>query len=336
MFYKRLGKTDLKVSAIGFGGIPVQRVSKEEAINVISRASELGINYIDTARGYSVSEEYIGEALRGSRDKWIIATKSMARTKELMEKDIETSLQNLQTNYIDLYQIHNPKDEAVLKAVIGEGGALEALLEAKNQGKIKHIGVTIHSIDALKYAVECGVFETVMFPYSLVETQAEEVFKRAKELDLGIIAMKPMAGGAITDASLAMRFILQNEDVTVAIPGMADLKEVEQNAAAANEFKPLSEEELEKCREIAKGLGTTFCRRCGYCGPCTKGLDIPMHFILKLYVENYDLKDWALERYKGMQFHAEDCIECGKCETKCPYNLPIRDMLKEVRKTFKF
>jgi uncharacterized protein len=336
MIYRRLGKTDLMVSAIGFGGIPIQRISREEASNVMKRASELGINYIDTARGYGVSEEYIGEALKGSRDKWIIATKSMSRTKELMQKDIETSLKNLQTDYIDLYQIHNPKDESVLNEVINEGGALEALLEAKSQGKIRHIGVTIHSIGTLKVAVEKGVFETIMFPYSLVETQAEEVFKRARELDLGIIAMKPMAGGVITDASLAMRYILQNGDVTIAIPGMRDIKEVEQNALAASDFKPLSKEELEKCREIANSLGETFCRRCGYCGPCTKGLDIPMNFTLKLYHDNYDLQDWALERYKALQFHAEDCIECGKCELKCPYDLPIRDMLKEVKKTFKF
>jgi predicted aldo/keto reductase-like oxidoreductase len=335
MIYRRLGKTDLQVSIVGFGGIPIQRISKEESVEVVKRAEEMGINFIDTAKGYTVSEEYFGHALKGRRDKWIIATKSMARTKEAMAYDIQTSLESLQTDYIDLYQIHNVKELNTYNQVISENGALEALLEAKEKGLIGHIGITAHSLDALKQAVEDGLFETIMFPYNIIETQAEEVFRRAKELDIGIIAMKPMAGGALTNGSLAMKFILQNENITIAIPGMANIKEVEENAAAADSSE-LTQEELAECKRIREEMGQTFCRRCGYCAPCPQGIDITYNFILRSYYENYDLQDWAVERYKGMSAHSSDCAECGLCESRCPYNLPIRKMLKDVKKSFGF
>lgn len=334
MIYRRLGKTELKVSLIGFGGIPIQRVSMEESARVIHRAEELGINFIDTARGYTVSEEYIGYALKGRRDKWHVATKSMARTKEAMIKDIDISLKNLKTDYIDLYQIHNIKEMDSYNLIVSENGALQALLQAKKEGKIGHIGITFHSLDVLKHAIESGLFETVMYPFNIVENQAEDAFKRARELDLGVIAMKPMAGGALKNGTLAMRFIAENKNITSLIPGMADLNEVEENVKAIENFSGLKEEEVKNCIKIRKELGESFCRRCGYCAPCPNGIDIPFNFILRAYYENYDLKDWAIDRYKSMKSHAEDCRECGICEGRCPYNLPIRKMLKDVKKTF--
>ncbi|TDT63738.1 aldo/keto reductase [Fonticella tunisiensis] len=334
MIYRELGKTGLKVSAVGFGGIPIQRVAAEEAVKVIHRAEELGINFIDTARGYSVSEEYIGHALKGRRDKWIIATKSMERTREGMLKDIDISLKNLQTDYIDLYQIHNVKEMETYNQVVSKGGALKALVEAKKLGKIRHIGITAHSLDTLKVAIESGLFETVMYPYNIIERQAEGLFKRAKELNMGTIAMKPMAGGALNNGYLAVKFILQNENISVVIPGMATIKEVEENASPAENLTELTQEEERLCQKIASEMGETFCRRCGYCAPCPQGIDIPFSFILKAYYDNYDLKGWSMERYKGLKAHASNCKECGICEGRCPYNLPIRSMLKEVRNTF--
>jgi predicted aldo/keto reductase-like oxidoreductase len=334
MLYKKLGKTNLRVSSVGFGGIPLQRINENEAKNVILRAEELGVNFIDTARGYTVSEEYIGSALYGRRDKWIIATKSMARTKEAMEKDIEISLKNLKTDFIDLYQIHNVKELDTYNQVLSENGAVSALVEAKKAGKIGHIGITAHTMDALKIAVTSEVFETIMYPYNIIENQAEELFEKAKKLDIGIIAMKPMAGGALTNGSLAMKYILRNENITLAIPGMASIEELEENCNAAKSNVKLTAKELEECLNIAREMGQTFCRRCGYCSQCPKSIDIPFSFIAKAYHENYDLKDWAKDRYKGMPAHAEDCIECGNCEKICPYNLPIRNMLKEVKQTF--
>lgn len=334
MEYRRLGKTELMVSAIGFGGIPIQRVNCDAAKEVIIRAEELGINFIDTARGYTVSEEYIGEALEGRRDKWIIATKSMARTKEAMEKDIEISLKNLKTDYIDLYQIHNVKELDTYKQILDENGAVTALLEAKKAGKIGHIGITAHTMDALKVAVASEVFETIMYPYNIIENQAEGLFETAKKLDIGIIAMKPLAGGALTDGALAMKYILNNDNITLAIPGMGNIQELEQNCSALNGDKKLTAEEIKKCRSIAEEMGQVFCRRCGYCAPCPKGIDIPFSFILKAYYDNYDLKDWAHERYKSMGSHAENCEACGICEKRCPYDLPIRNMIKDVKDTF--
>lgn len=334
MIYKKLGKTGLQVSSIGFGGIPIQRVTSEEAKEVIIRAEELGVNFIDTARGYTVSEEYIGNALIGRRDKWIIATKSMARTKEAMEKDIDISLKNLKTNYIDLYQVHNIKELETYKQVLREDGAVVALLEAKKSGKIGHIGITAHTMDALKIAIESDVFETIMYPYNIIENQAEELFEKAKKLDIGIIAMKPMAGGALTNGVLAMKYIMKNENITIAIPGMGSIEELEQNCSAVNSNIKLTKQELNECEKIAKEMGQSFCRRCGYCAPCPKGIDIPFCFIVKAYHENYDLMDWANDRYKAMGSHAQDCAECGICEKKCPYDLPIRTMLKDVKRTF--
>lgn len=334
MEYRILGKTGLRVSAIGFGGIPVQRISKEEAIKVIERAEERGINFIDTARGYGISEMFIGQALKGRREKWIIASKTMVRDKATMKTEIDISLNNLNTEYIDLYQFHNVRTMEDYHKILSDDGAYAALEEAKKLGKIRNIGITSHSLDLLKIAVESGKFDTIMYPYNIVETQAYELFKRANELNIGVIAMKPMAGGALTDGTIAMKFILENKSITTAIPGMASIKEVEENSKVGSSFVPLTQEERENALKDAKELGDEFCRRCGYCSPCHKGIDIPTMFVIRGYKERYNLATWAEERYSAMKNTAKDCSECGVCEGKCPYNLPIRKMLKEVRKTF--
>ncbi|EQB87064.1 putative aldo/keto reductase-like oxidoreductase [Clostridium punense] len=334
MKYKNLGKTNLKVSVVGFGGIPVQRVNSEETKKVLLKAEELGINFVDSGRGYSVSEEYIGEALEGRRENWILATKSMVKDKESMARDIEISLKNFKTNYIDLYQLHNIRTVEELERVLKEDGAYAALLEAKALGKIKHIGITSHSLDLLKVAIEMDKFETIMYPYNIVENQGEELFKRAKELDIGVIAMKPMAGGALEDGDLALRYILKNHNVTTAIPGMATVEEVTINAGAAMKQGTFSDSDMEKAAKIAGELGESFCRRCGYCAPCPQKIDIPTMFVFSAYKERYNLAQWAEERYSTMAFTAKDCIQCGACEKKCPYDLPIRNMLLQVRKTF--
>lgn len=333
MEYRVLGKTGLQVSRIGFGGIPIQRIDAEGTKELIRYLHAAGVNYIDTARGYTVSEEYLGYALEGIRQDFVLATKSMARTKAAMEQDIATSLKNLRTDYIDLYQIHNPS-AADLETVMAPGGALEALREAKSAGKIGHIGITLHPVELLKTAVDLAWAETIMFPYNLVETQAEELIHVCAERNIGFIDMKPLAGGAIDDATLALRFIVANPDVTVVIPGMATVEEAKQNLAAVNNTAPLTEEELAKIEKIRKNLGTQFCRRCNYCAPCSAGISIYSQFLLEGYYTRYHLEDWAKARYEAQQKNASDCIECGICESRCPYNLPIRDMLKHVVSVF--
>ena len=333
MEYRILGKTGLKVSRMGFGGIPIQRIDAASTVPLIQQLAEAGVNYIDTARAYSVSEAYLGQALEGLRDKFILATKSMARTKEAMAADIETSLANLRTDYIDLYQIHNPSPKD-FQQVIAPGGAVEALQEAKAAGKIGHIGITLHSLDLFRLAVEERWVETIMFPYNIVETQGEEMLRLCAEKNIGFICMKPLAGGAIEDATLALRYITANPNVSVVIPGMAAPEEIEQNLAAVCDQSPLTPEEAEKIQQIRDTLGTQFCRRCNYCAPCSAGISISGVFLMDGYLTRYGLEDWARMRYGNMAKTASDCIGCGICATRCPYQLPIRSMLKEVAARF--
>ena len=329
MEYRTLGKTGLRLSRLGLGGIPIQKIDAEGTKLLLQKLLQEGVNYIDTARGYTVSEEYLGFALEGIRDHFVLATKSMARTKEAMEKDIATSLEKLRTDYIDLYQIHNPNAQD-LEQVMSPGGALEALCEARAQGKIGHIGITLHSADLFRRAVELPWVETIMFPYNIVETQGKEMITRCAEKNIGFICMKPLAGGAIEDAVTALRFVVSNPNVDVVIPGMADEEEVAQNVAAVSDTAPLTAEEQEKAAKIQTLLGTNFCRRCNYCAPCTVGINISAVFLCEGYYSRYDLKEWALDRYSKLQKTAADCIGCGVCEERCPYQLPIRQMLKKA------
>ena len=355
MEYTTLGKTGLRVSRMGFGGIPIQKVDASVTRKLMERLAERGVNYIDTARGYTVSESFLGEALEGglrekfvlatkslSRTKealegvlehFVLATKSMARTKEAMAQDIEISLRNLRTDYIDLYQIHNPS-LAELEQVTAPGGALEALLEAKAAGRIGHIGVTAHMASVFEKALTMDWVETVMFPYNIVETQGEALMQRCREQNVGFICMKPMAGGALEDARLALRFIRQNENVSVVIPGMYDVCEIDQNLEAMEDVSPLTEAEKAKLDAIRKELGTQFCRRCNYCQPCTAGISISGIFVLEGYLNRYGLGDWARQRYAAMGQKAGDCVGCGACEKRCPYQLPIRQMLARCKTEF--
>lgn len=332
MEYRVLGKTGLKVSRLGFGGIPIQRIDAEGTKALMHRLLEAGVNYIDSARGYTVSEEYIGYGLEGIRDKFILATKSRGLTKQAMQKDVETSLHNFRTDYIDLYQFHNPSLED-LETITAPGGALEALRDAKAAGTVRHIGLTAHSVQVFEKALDMDWVETIMFPYNLVENQGAELIAKCKEKNIGFICMKPLAGGAIDDASLALRYIMLNPAVTVVIPGMASGQELSQNLAAVSNSAPLTGEETAKIQAIRDSLGTQFCRRCNYCAPCTVGIHIPQLFVLEGYLTRYGLAEWAKGRYEA-ETKASACIECGACEGRCPYHLPIREMMKRVAREF--
>ena len=332
MEYRVLGKTGLKVSRLGFGGIPIQRIDAEGTKALMHRLLEAGVNYIDSARGYTVSEEYIGYGLEGIRDKFILATKGRGLTKQAMQKDLETSLRNFRTDYIDLYQFHNPSLED-LETITAPGGALEALRDAKSAGTVRHIGLTAHSTQVFEKALDMDWVETIMFPYNLVENQGAELIAKCQEKNVGFICMKPLAGGAIDDASLALRYIVQNPAVTVVIPGMASDRELSQNLAAVGNSAPLTGDETAKIQAIRDSLGTQFCRRCNYCAPCTVGIHIPQLFVLEGYLTRYGLADWAKGRYET-ETKASACIECGACEGRCPYHLPIREMMKRVAREF--
>ena len=319
-----LGKTGLLVNKIGCGGIPIQRVTQEEANRMIDEMIKRNINFIDSARGYTNSEKMFGVALKNKRSKFIIATKSMARDYEGMMKDIHTSIENFNTEYIDLYQLHN--------VAVNEdySGALQALLDAKKTGLIKHIGVTTHSLDFLKTAIEKEEFETIQYPYNIVERQAEDLFQKAKRKNIGVIVMKPFAGGAINEYETALKFILNNENVSVIIPGMESVEQVINNEECLR--KKLDERDNVLINKILKDLDEVFCRRCGYCLPCSKGINIPFVFLCEGYYTRYMLKEWALSRYKTLGINSNTCIKCGKCEKKCPYGLKIIDKLAKAIK----
>lgn len=333
MEYRILGKTGLRISRVGFGGIPIQRIRAEQANELMQAVAAAGINYIDTAKAYTVSESYIGAAIDGMRDRFVLATKSGAKTRDAMAADVDDSLRALRTDYIDLYQIHNP-NPAQFEQICAPGGALEALLEARAAGKIGHIGVTAHSIEVFERALALDWVETIMFPYNIVETQGAEWIDRCAEKKIGFIAMKPLAGGALENADLAMRFICANPAVTVVIPGMYHPDEVTQNVRAAEAAGPLTDADRAEIEAIRRTLGSNFCRRCNYCAPCTVGIPIPSVFLFEGYLSRYGLTDWARQRYASLPVQASACIGCGACEPRCPYHLPIREMMKKSAMEF--
>lgn len=330
MELRQLGRTDLKVSVIGMGGIPVQRVSTPQAAEVIKTAILEGINFFDSARAYSDSEDKMGQALAGCRKQVIIATKSMARSREDMAIDIEFSLQSLRTDYIDIYQLHNVKDEGTLEIVLSGRGALTALKKAREQGKVRYIGITGHIPAVLVKAVRTGEFDTVQFPLNPLEAEGtRELVPLAREMNLGTIAMKPFAGGAIRNRVSALKFILE-QGVSSAIPGMDEIRQVHENAGAGKKGALLTETEKRALFEEVASLDGNLCRRCEYCRPCPKGIDIPLIFLLDGYWTRYGLQEWAADRYKPLGVKASECAGCGECEIKCPYGLPIRNMLSEA------
>lgn len=330
MDYSILGSTGLKVSRIGFGGIPIQRLNEDEASMVIETAIDMGVNFFDSARAYTDSERKIGLAIAAKREKVILATKSQGRDYQKMAEEIDISLKELNVDYIDLYQCHNVRTEADYDRVLSPGGALEAIIDAKKAGKIGHIGITSHNIAILIKALHTKQFSTVQVPYNYVECSAEEeLLPLARALNVGTIIMKPLAGGAYKRADLALRFLLDS-DVTTIIPGMDSIEQLKQNIGLLEGRIPLNQEEKAIIDEEAKALGKSFCRRCDYCKPCPQGLDISFIFTIHGYFCRYNLPDWSRNFYSKLAANVSACKDCGICETRCPYSLPIRKMLKNA------
>ncbi len=323
-----LGKTQLTVRCLGFGGIPIQRVSEEEAIRVVRYGYEQGINYFDTARNYTVSEERIGKALNDVRDHVILATKSSNRTKNGVLQDLDVSLKNLRTDWIDVYQLHNVSSKAVWEQVTAPHGALEALHQARKDGKIRHIGVTSHDPALLAEIVKLNVFETIMIPYNyLTPIPAQILLPLCHQMNVGTIIMKPFGGGAFSNAQIALKFLLTNPDVDVIIPGMMSRAEVAENVTVASGASTLHQDELQLIEQDRRALGDQFCRACNYCQPCPQ--DIPISTVLRweVTVKRMGWVPRIVDRLKEGVAKATTCIECGDCESRCPYHLPIRDLL---------
>ncbi|MCW4036342.1 MAG: aldo/keto reductase [Candidatus Bathyarchaeota archaeon] len=317
-----LGKTGLEVSRVGMGGIPIQRPPFDEAVKVINRALDLGVNFIDTSLAYGDSEERIGEAITGRRDEVILATKG----REL--KHIDMSLKRLNTDYIDLWQFHNLSSLELLEQVLGPGGGIEDAKEALRAGKIGHIGFSSHNLEVAKKAVASGQFETVQFPFNFISNEAvDELLPLARKNDVGFIGMKPFAGGNILDANLAIKYVLQFENV-VPDPGIEKVEEIEEIIGIVNGSWELTRDEHRRIEEIHDKLGTRFCRQCLYCMPCPQGVNIWF-----LMITQGMFRLWPLDKFfewmKEPVESGSNCIQCGECEQKCPYHLPIREMIKE-------
>jgi len=332
----RLGKTEMMVSRLGFGGIPIQRVSEDEAVAVVKKCLELGITYLDTANAYTTSEGRIGKAIRGrKREEIFIATKSTSRSREGMESHLKLSLEHLGVDYIDLYQFHQVGDSRSLEMVLDPRGPMAVVEEARKAGVVKHIGVTSHQIDIAKDAVKSDRFETLMFPFNFITCEpADELLPLCREHDVGLIAMKPLAGGMLDNVTLAFKYLFQFPDV-VPIPGIERIPEIEEIVQVLAGPWEISEAERREMQRLRDELGTRFCRRCDYCQPCT--VEIPISTVM---VSNSALKRLPPERlFTGMFADAvekaADCTECGDCEERCPYNLPIREMIAENVQLFR-
>ncbi|MBR6610452.1 MAG: aldo/keto reductase [Oscillospiraceae bacterium] len=327
----RLGKTQLMVTKNGFGALPVQRVDMETANHILRKAYNNGINYFDTARAYSDSEEKIGNALADVRENIIISTKTMAKTAEGFWTDLETSLEKMKTDYVDIYQFHNPP----FCPKPGDGSGLyEAMLEAKEQGKVRHIGITSHSLAIAQEAVESGLYETLQFPFSYLASEKEEALVHlCRENDVGFICMKALAGGLITKSDVAYAYLAQFP--VAPIWGIQKEWELDE-FLSYNENPPvLTEERLAYIEKEKQELAGEFCRGCGYCMPCPVGIEINTCARMSLLLRRSPAAGHLSEAGQAKMKKIEDCIECGQCAAKCPYGLDTPNLLKKNYEDYK-
>jgi predicted aldo/keto reductase-like oxidoreductase len=323
-----LGKTGLEVNRLGFGGIPIQRLDEEEAVETVRHAVEKGIDFIDTARGYTTSERRIGLALQKTGKKVIIASKSHDRTSDGIRSDLETSLKELQRDRIDLYQCHFVQDQQDYQKIISPGGALEGLRMAKEEGLIEHIGFTCHSLDLLDRVIEDGLFETIMLCFSFLEPAArEKIIPKAIEGQIGVIAMKPFSGGFIEDPGLALKYVLSCPGIVV-IPGIEEKTLIDENWEIFQADPALNDAEKREIEEIRLHHDKTFCRRCDYCQPCTEDISIQHVLGIRSMVKRLGKEGLSRGMLKEAVDKARHCSECGECMTRCPYQLPIPDLIK--------
>lgn len=324
----KLSGTGLEISEVGFGGIPIIPLPESKAVSVIQHCFDHGITFFDTANMYPTSEQKIGKALKPVREKVVIATKTTKRDEKEASGHIDLSLRQIKTDRIDIYQLHNVSNEEALEQILAPKGAYEAARKARKAGKIRFIGISSHSIRIATKALETGLFQTIQFPFNFIEKDpADELFPLARENDVGIIGMKPLGGGLLERADLCFGFLRQHPYV-VPIPGIRSEKEADEIIELYRDPKPLSKTDLKDMASIRSTLGERFCHRCEYCMPCDQGVQIPSVLIFKTVVKRVSREGVKAWLGKPMESVLK-CIECGECEEKCPYNLPIIDMLKE-------
>lgn len=331
MVQVRLGKTEIVAEKNSFGALPIQRISREEAVKLLRRAYAAGVTFYDTARWYTDSEEKLGEAFAGMREKVCIATKTGAQTGEALWKDLHTSLTNLRTDYIDIYQFHNP----AFCPRPGDGtGLYEAMLEAKAKGMIRHIGITNHRLSVANEAVESGLYETLQFPFCYLATEKDiQLVEKCKEADMGFIAMKALSGGLITNSAAAYAFLAQYDNV-LPIWGVQRESELDEFLSYIAD-PPMMNEELEAV--IARDreeLSGDFCRGCGYCMPCPVGIEINNCARMSLLIRRAPSAAQLTPEMQAKMKLIESCLHCGKCKEKCPYGLDTPALLEKNHKDY--
>ena len=327
----RLGRTDLTVSKNGFGALPVQRVGMEEACRILRKAYDGGINYFDTARFYTDSEEKIGLALSDVRDKIIISSKTMSTTVEGFWKDLNISLSLLKTDYIDIYQFHNP----AFCPKPGDGtGLYEAMLEAKAKGLIRHIGFTNHRLALAEEAVRSGLYDTLQFPFSYLASEKEEALVRlCEEHDVGFICMKALAGGLITRSDVAYAYLAQYP--VAPIWGIQRECELDEFLSYNDNPPTLTAERLAYIENERRELAGDFCRGCGYCMPCPAGIEINNCARMSLLIRRSPAAPQLTPAVQEKMKKIEGCLDCGQCKSRCPYGLDTPTLLRKNYEDYK-
>lgn len=323
----RLGQTELQVSPVGFGAIPIIRLEQAEAVRVLRHAFDQGINFFDTANAYRDSEEKIGRTLSGRRDQLILASKTLRRDGEGLCEHLEQSLRMLKTDYLDLYQLHQVSQEQDWDAIMAPGGALEEANRAIREGKIRYLGVTSHSLPMAIRLVQTGLFSTIQFPFNFIEQGAtKELLPTSRETGMGFIVMKPFAGGVIDNGPLAFRYLQQTPDL-VPIPGFESTSQIDEILSCYRAPQPLSESDHARIEAYRRELGKRFCRRCEYCLPCPNGVKITPAMGYRIVVNRMSPRV-ATEFLKTPMETVTLCNSCGVCIRRCPYDLPIPEIIK--------
>ena len=328
----KLGKTGIGTNKNAFGALPIQRISDEAAVTLLRKAYENGMTFFDTARMYSDSEHKVGLAFEGMREKVIIATKTGAQNAEGFWKDLETSLTNLKTDYIDIYQFHNP---AFCPKPGDESGLYDAALQAKEQGKIRHIGITNHRLAVAHEAIDSGLYETLQFPFCYLATDKDiELVETCKAADMGFIAMKALSGGLITNSAAAYAYLAQYDNV-LPIWGVQREDELDEFLSYIDN-PPAMTEEIKALidKDRAELLGE-FCRGCGYCMPCPAGIEISMCARMSLMIRRAPSADYLGEVWQEKMGKIEACLHCGQCKGRCPYNLDTPALLAKNLEDYK-
>lgn len=328
----RLGKTEIVTNKNGFGALPIQRISQKDAVYLVRKAYDAGFTFFDTARVYSDSEEKLGEAFDGMRDKIFIASKTQAQNGEDMKKDLETTLKNLRCDYLDLYQFHNPS----FCPKPGDGtGLYEAAEEAKKQGKIRHIGITNHRLSVAKEAIESGLYETLQFPFSYLSGEQEiELVKMCEKVDMGFIAMKALAGGLINNSAAAYAFLAEFDNV-LPIWGIQRESELDEFISYIDNPPVMNDELKAVIDHDREELSGEFCRGCGYCMPCPVGIEINNCARMSLMIRRAPSEAQMTPEMQAKMKKIEDCLHCGKCKGKCPYNLDTPTLLEKNYEDYK-